>query len=216
LTQYILELFSMFRMHSVKFIKSAVYHLYFFRVFNIKLAGPNLGSDNTKIEGFCNIDASPIALCDVVAHIEKLKLNSNSVNVIYNSHVFEHVPMSKAADVLREWRRVLKPGGRLYICVPDEEVLFRIYLDKLSLYHTEEGRSLVDLAIFFTYGAHRNKYDCHFYGYSFTTLKALLESVGFRNVQRFDRRQLKIVPFHDSSMVKIGDIEMSLNVEASK
>jgi predicted SAM-dependent methyltransferase len=214
--KHIVELLGIIRIHLVKFVKSTAYELYFFRIFNTKFAGLNLGSDGTRIEDFCNIDASPRALCDIVARIEKLKLNSNSVGVIYSSHVFEHIPMAKAKKVLVEWHRVLEPGGKLYICVPDAEVLFRVYLDNLSLYNTEEGKSLVDMACFFTYGAQRNKYDYHFYGYSFTTLKALLQSVGFKNVQRFYRKELKIVPFHDSSLVKIRDIDMSLNVEASK
>lgn len=50
----------------------------------------------------------------------------------------------------------------------------------------------------------------------FLTLRALLESVGLKNVQRFDRRELKIIPFYDSSMATIGEVEMSLSMEASK
>jgi predicted SAM-dependent methyltransferase len=196
--------------------KSAAYHLYFFRIFNKQFAGLNLGSDSIRVKDFCNIDASPRALCDVVARIEKLKLNSNSVGVIYNSHVFEHIPRAQARDVLVEWHRVLQPGGKLYICVPDLKVLFKIYLDNLPFYDKETGRYLVDRACYLAYGGQANKYDFHYYGYSFTTLKTLLESVGFENVQTFDRSKLEIVPIFDISMGKIGDVSMSLNVEASK
>ena len=138
------------------------------------------------------------------------------MGIIYNSHVFEHIPREQAKKVLAEWYRVLKPDGKIYICVPDEELLFKIYLDNLPFYHTEEGRYLVDRACYLTYGGQMNKYDFHFYGYSFITLKHMLESVGFKNVQRFDRSKSEIVPFFDISMAKINNLPMSLNVEASK
>ena len=190
--------------------------MYLYKIVNKQFGGLHLGSGSKKIKNFCNIDANPRALCDVISRIEKIKLKSNSVGVIYNSHIFEHIPRERSKKVLAEWYRVLKPGGKLYICVPDEEVLFRIYLDNLTLYHTEEGRYLVDRACYLTYGGQMNNYDFHFYGYSFVTLKYLLESVGFINVQRFDRSKLAIVPILDISMAMIGDHPMSLNVEAAK
>ncbi len=216
LSRYVKMLPNTFILYAVRLANSITYHMYLFRIFGKQFYGLNFGSGNAKIRNFWNIDANPRALCDIIARIDKIKLDSNSVGLIYNSHVFEHIPREQARGVLAEWYRILRPGGKLFICVPDEEILFRVYLDNLSLYHTEEGKNLVDRACFLTYGAQRNKYDYHFYGYSFATLKALLESIGFKNVQRFDRKELKIVPFHDCSISKIGDIEMSLNVEASK
>jgi hypothetical protein len=44
----------------------------------------------------------------------------------------------------------------------------------------------------------------------------MLERVGFKDVRRFDRSKLKIAPFDDISTVKIDDLPMSLNIEASK
>lgn len=216
LPRYIRILLNMVYLYTVKFVKSAAFHMYFFKIFNKQFAGLNLGSGSARIKGFCNIDANPRALCDIFSRIEKIKLRSNSVGIIYNSHVFEHIPREQAKKVLAEWYRVLKPDGKLYICVPDEELLFKIYIDNLPFYHTEEGKYLVDRACYLTYGGQTNKYDFHFYGYSFVTLKHILESVGFKNVQRFDRSKWGVAPFRDISMVKIGDVPMSLNVEASK
>lgn len=201
---------------TVMVTRSAAYHMYFFKIANKQFDGLHLGSGSAKIKNFCNIDANPYALCDIFSRIEKIKLKSNSVGIIYNSHVFEHIPREQAKKVLAEWYRVLKPDGKLFICVPDEELLFKIYIDNLPFYHTEEGRYLVDRACYLTYGGQMNKYDFHFYGYSFITLKHMLESVGFKNVQRFDRSKSEIVPFFDISMAKINNLPMSLNVEASK
>ena len=196
--------------------KSAAYHLCFFRMANTKFEGLNLGSGGTMIKGFRNIDANPRSACDVIAHIDQIKLPSDSVGTVYNSHVFEHVPRAEAAHVLAEWYRVLKPGGKMYICVPDQEVLFRIYLDNLPLYDTQDGKHLVDRACYLTYGGRTNRHDFHFYGYSFTTLKYLLESVGFKNVQPFDRSNLDLALPNDISVAQVDSFPMSLNVEASK
>lgn len=205
-----------FCLYTVKCIKSTAYHIYMYKILNRKFDGLNLGSGSARIKNFCNIDANPRALCDIFSRIEKIKLRSNSVDIIYNSHVFEHIPREQAKKVLAEWYRVLKPDGKIYICVPDEELLFKIYIDNLPFYHTEEGKYLVDRACYLTYGGQTNKYDFHFYGYSFVTLKHILESVGFKNVQRFDRSKSEIVPFFDISMAKINNLPMSLNAEASK
>ena len=209
-------LWRLYFLATVTLPKSAAYHLYLFRVANLKFAGLNLGSGSTRIKGFCSIDANPRSACDVIAHIEQIKLPSDSVGAIYNSHVFEHIPRAEAARVLAEWYRVLKPGGKMYICVPDQEVLFRIYLDNLPLYDKEEGRYPVDRACYLTYGGQTNRHDFHFYGYSLTTLKYLLESVGFKNVQRFDRSNLDLALPNDISVAQVDSFPMSLNVEASK
>jgi len=196
--------------------KSAAYHLYLLRIANKRREGLNLGSGGTRIKGFLNIDASPGTPCDILARIDKIKLSSDSVRTIYASHVFEHIPRTPAATILAEWYRVLKPGGKLYICVPDQEVLFKVYLDNLPLYDTQEGRSLVDRACYLTYGGQANRHDFHFYGYSFTTLQHLLESVGFKKVQRFDRSNLDLPLPKDISVAQVDSFPMSLNVEASK
>lgn len=148
--------------------------------------------------------------------LEKLKLNSDSVDIIYASHVFEHIPRAGTTAVLKEWRRVLKPEGRLYLCVPDVEALFKIYLENLPHYDTEAGRSLVDVACGIAYGGQVDRYDFHFYGYSLVTLQALLESVGFKNVVRFRREGLELEPPIDASTAQIGESSISLNVQAVK
>lgn len=196
--------------------KSAAYHLYLLRIHRSRFDGLNLGCGRARIKSFCNIDANFRSICDVIAHVERIKLSSNSVGTIYSSHVFEHIPREDAPRVLAEWYRVLKPGGKLYICVPDQEVLFRIYLDNLALYDTAQGKYLVDRACYLTYGGQANRHDFHYYGYSFTTLQHVLESVGFRDVRRFDRSSVDLVLPKDISVAQVDSFPMSLNVEASK
>jgi predicted SAM-dependent methyltransferase len=58
--------------------------------------------------------------------------------MIYASHLLEHLPhRSKVGNALREWRRVLRPGGEIMISVSDFEVLCRLFLRL-----TETGEAL--------------------------------------------------------------------------
>ncbi|MDA2909712.1 methyltransferase domain-containing protein [Nitrospiraceae bacterium AH_259_D15_M11_P09] len=195
--------------------RSALYHLYFFQAIGWQVYGLNLGSGGCPINGFWNIDCRPFSACDVVAGARSIKLASGSVDVIYASHIFEHFPRRRARKVLAEWYRILKPGGPLYLCVPDLEALFKVYLHYLPHFMTEDGRFCVDLACGILFGGQGNRYDYHHSGYSFMSLKVLLLSVGFGHVQRYDPHQLKFAP-RDASYAEIRGEPVSLNVEATK
>jgi predicted SAM-dependent methyltransferase len=55
-----------------------------------------------------------------------------SADVVYHSHVLEHIERGAAPRFLAEVRRVLKPGGMHRIVVPDFEFLARRYLAHLE------------------------------------------------------------------------------------
>jgi FkbM family methyltransferase len=86
---------------------------------NIKL---NLGAGGIEYEGYLSVDKY-----DSRAHIDmditKLDFEDNSVTEILASHVFEHLNPYKSIDILTDWLRVLKPGGKLVMEMPDIEQL---------------------------------------------------------------------------------------------
>lgn len=202
--------------HFAKLPRTACYHAGLYRLTRRSLPGLNLGSGNATIKGFCNIDASALSTCDVIAGVGSLKLSANSVATVYTSHVLEHFPRARAAAVLSEWRRVLRPGGTLYVCVPDVELLSRMYLDNLPRYRTLDGRHIVDTACSVMFGGQTSRYDFHYYGYSYATLAALLESVGFREVRRCDAAEQKCYHGLSAANAAIGGVPISLNVAAIK
>jgi len=59
---------------------------------------------------------------DIVAPGDELPLEDNSVDFVISSHVIEHFP--DPIKALREWYRVVKPGGYLYIIAPHKERTF--------------------------------------------------------------------------------------------
>jgi len=57
---------------------------------------------------------------------------NESVDVVYHSHLFEHLDRPVGDVFLREIHRVLRPGGILRIAVPDLELACRNYLQHLD------------------------------------------------------------------------------------
>jgi SAM-dependent methyltransferase len=63
------------------------------------------------------------------ATASQLPLETASMEVVYSSHMLEHLPRTQAADFLAEARRVLRPGGVLRLVVPDLRKLVLQYLE---------------------------------------------------------------------------------------
>lgn len=77
----------------------------------------NVGSGNTKLfENIVNIDIFDYDNVDIVCDIKTLPFKDNTVDVVINTAVLEHVPNPQAViDVIY---RVLKPGGVVYTAFP--------------------------------------------------------------------------------------------------
>ena len=59
---------------------------------------------------------------------EPLPFADASFADVYASHVLEHVPWFQTQDALREVRRILAPGGRFEVWVPDFRHIVACYL----------------------------------------------------------------------------------------
>ena len=88
----------------------------------------NLGSRNRAIPGFSGMDCEAHPGVEFVGDVFDLsRFESDSVAEIYSSHILEHAPHVRTLDVLREWNRVLEPGGILYVAVPDFRRTVELY-----------------------------------------------------------------------------------------
>lgn len=77
-----------------------------------------------------NFDFTPASKAVKSANLlDRLPLADESASMVYSSHFLEHVPKSLVPVLLRDWLRVLQPGGVVRIVVPDLENLAREYLN---------------------------------------------------------------------------------------
>jgi predicted SAM-dependent methyltransferase len=132
----------------------------------------------------------------------------NSFIYLYASHVLEHFDYSgELSLVLKEWCRVLKPGGRIYISVPDLDTLSNLYLQKEHL--TLEERFFLMRMMF---GGHCNQFDYHLVGLNLDFLTIFLQQAGFIAIQRVDNLGF----FEDASCILFKGTPISLNMIAEK
>jgi predicted SAM-dependent methyltransferase len=64
---------------------------------------------------------------------KRWKYRSNSVDVVYASHLFEHLTLSSAELFLKESFRCLKPGGTIRIVVPDLYKICKKYIHEYEI-----------------------------------------------------------------------------------
>jgi len=132
----------------------------------------------------------------------------NTFTDIYASHVLEHFDFVKELfATLKEWYRVLEPGGKLYVSVPDLDILAQLFILKDQL--TVDERFFVMIMMF---GGHVDKYDYHVVGLNQEFLTFFLAQAGYSNLQRVDRFGV----FEDTSCMLFKGMPISLNMIAEK
>ena len=79
-----------------------------------------IGPGGNRLAGFETMNIVPGIGVDYVGDAAgKLPFLDETFDLIYASHILEHIPWFQTAQALREWVRVLRPGGALEIWVPD-------------------------------------------------------------------------------------------------
>ncbi len=140
--------------------------------------------------------------------IDLSQFADGSFDEVYASHVLEHFDYKEALiKALREWHRVLAPGGVLRLSVPDIDVLAHLLLQRHKL--DVNQRFQVMRMIF---GGHVDAYDYHLVGLNQDFLGGLLDAAGFDKLQRVPRHGL----FSDTSDMVVAGTPISLNLNAFK
>ncbi|HUC31461.1 MAG TPA: methyltransferase domain-containing protein [Candidatus Paceibacterota bacterium] len=62
----------------------------------------------------------------------KLPFPANDVDVVYDSHLLEHITKKEAKRFIDDCYRILKPGGIMRVAIPDMEMICREYLSNLD------------------------------------------------------------------------------------
>lgn len=162
-----------------------------------------------RVEGWEILDAIERPEVDHVGNAKDLsRFAEHSFDLVYASHVVEHFDYrDELSQVLLEWFRVLTPGGRLNVSVPDMNTLAELFLLRESL--TIDDRWQIMRMMF---GGHTDKYDYHQVGLNEEFLGLYLLRAGFINIRRVDNFGF----FGDTSIMKFAGIPISCNLEALK
>lgn len=166
----------------------------------------NVGG-NVAREGWKILDAEKRPEVDFVKDIRDLgEFEDESCAEIYVSHVLEHVAQGEVLPVLGELHRLLIPEGRLYLAVPDTEVLATLMIDPAL--DPAEKFEVMRLM----YGEQATPSDFHSVGFTFDFLVNSLAAVEFSSVEHVESFGL----FDDDSERHFAGRRVSLNVIATK
>lgn len=131
------------------------------------------------------LDIDPAAEPDIVASMTDMPaVPDGSVDAVWSSHNLEHLDAHEVPRALREFLRVLRPGGHLLLAVPDlQAVATLVAADRVDepLYQSAVG-PVYPLDVLYGFGpalAAGNHFMAHRTGFTPRRLGALLQEVGF-------------------------------------
>jgi len=173
----------------------------------------HLGCGTRYIPGFIHIDIRKLPHVDYATSADKLKMfKENSVDLIYACHILDHFKRDQIDGVLKEWHRVLKPGGILRLAVSDLEQIVKVYLKYKDL----------KLVVGPLMGRQDYPANTHGMSFDFNYLSEFLKKAGFKKIRRYNWEETIHKDYDDLSqayiphMNKKHGILISLNVEAEK
>jgi len=165
----------------------------------------NFGSNRKKQDGYINVDALPDVGADLVWNLVKIPYpkeleEADEINAI---EFLEHISFREVLPMLKEWRRILKFGGKIFIQVPDCGKMMEYYMDKkicecvphkpIDVEDAKadpncwkcNGNAMVNPKrwLFAFTGAQKHEYDIHRNIFTKESLRTLLETAGFINIK---------------------------------
>jgi predicted SAM-dependent methyltransferase len=156
----------------------------------------HVGCGDRRVQGWLNVDVAGSEY-DVDLGAGRLPWESDSFDALVSQHVIEHLELfSELNPLLREFQRILRPEGSIWLSCPDMEKVCRAYAeqrlpelledrltrDDYSLQGAPVSQLVNDL--FHQYGEHKNLYD-------FELLRWALESNGFVEARQIVEADLR-------------------------
>lgn len=161
----------------------------------------HLASGNNKLPDYVSIDLREGA--DIVGDMRVLSYDDNTIDEIYICHGIEHLSFKDVSNALREYKRVLVPGGLLRLSLPDFHQLVKV-AQKAGLRY----------ARYALMGGQEYAENFHYSVWDKETLTKELREAGFMHVHPYNANNFLPRFFQDWSTGSIAGISVSLNLVA--
>jgi predicted SAM-dependent methyltransferase len=111
-----------------------------------------------------------------------------SLDLVYHSHMLEHLTYEDGIEFIKECYRVLKPGAKMRVLVPDLEIWINAYISNNQFFFDQYKKyGGIDPKIYCTKGAvfmgmlHNHEHKC---GYDYDSLEWVLKHNGFSEINK--------------------------------
>jgi len=180
-----------------------------------------IGCGKEYIDGMVNVEANFQRKRDIWLDINNgLPFADNSIKGLYASHIMEHLTAAKNRAVYKDFMRVLEPGGKLRILVPDLEYAINAYVAK------DRARFPDWPEAYQSFGGKFNNFTLvcnqHFVLFDFSLMNEFLAEAGFVDIERkgtaqsdyFTKEHMQFE--HQTSWGPLLQADLSLIIEARK
>jgi hypothetical protein len=148
----------------------------------------NLGCGDKILEGYVNVDVvdsragkKPDVNCDIR---NLTAFDENYADEVMAIHVVEHFWRWEIESVLKEWIRVLKPGGRLVLECPNLTTACEQFLEDPERFSSDGKDGQRTMWVFYGDPQWQDPLMVHRWGYTPKSLSNLLEHVGLVNARQ--------------------------------
>jgi SAM-dependent methyltransferase len=149
-----------------------------------------IGAGTYCLEGWFNTDIHPDCRgCFYMDARRRFPFDDSTFDYVYSEHMIEHLTYNEGRLMLRECFRILKPNGRIRISTPDLEAFINLYTAQKTDLQKRYVKWVID-AFLPKLGGYRESFVInhifhnweHRFIYDRTTLRELMESIGFVRV----------------------------------